>query len=118
MAFRYQIACSVLTYVRFGRRIECRSPGSLTVRLQMCSEQTAVGDEAAAEGALLMIVLRQGAVEIARRGRESVDERLSVEGCFTDAGGYMRSGNEGSITEECNAPEDDPRRFQIEDSLK
>jgi hypothetical protein len=77
-----------------------------------------VGDEAAAEGALLMIVLRQGSVEVARRGRQSVDERLCVEGCFTDAGGYMRSRNEGSITEECNAPEDDSRRLQIEDSLK
>ena len=75
-------------------------------------------DKAAAEGPLLMIVLRQGSVEVARRGSESVDERLSVEGCFTDAGGYMRSGNEGSITEECEAPEDDSRRFQIEDGLK
>ena len=65
-----------------------------------------------------MIVLRQGSVEVARRGRESVDERLSIEGSFTDAGGYMRSGNEGSITEERNPPEDDPRRFQIEDGLK
>jgi hypothetical protein len=77
-----------------------------------------VGDETAAKGALLMIVLRQGSVEVGRRGRESVDERLSVEGCFTDAGGYMRSSNAGSITEKCNAPEDDARRFQIEDSLK
>jgi hypothetical protein len=77
-----------------------------------------VGDEAAAERALLMIVLRQGSVEVARRGRESVDERLSVEGCLTDAGGYVWSGNEGSITEEGNAPKDDSRRFQIEDSLK
>jgi hypothetical protein len=77
-----------------------------------------VGDEAAAEGALLMIVLRQGPVEVARRGRESVDERLSVKGCFTDAGGYMRSRNEGSITEERNPPEDDTRRFQIKDGLK
>jgi hypothetical protein len=77
-----------------------------------------VGDDAAAEGALLMIVLRQGPGEVARRGRESVDKRLSVKGCFTDAGSYMRSGNEGGITDERNPPEGDPRRFQIEDGLK
>ena len=77
-----------------------------------------MSDEAAAEGALLIIVSRQGPVEVARRGRESVDERLSVKGCLTDASSDMGSGNEGSITEERNPPEDDPRRLQIEDGLK
>jgi hypothetical protein len=65
-----------------------------------------------------MIVLHQGPVEVAWRGRERVDKRLSVKGRLTNAGGYMRPGHERSVTEERNPPEGDPRRFQVKDGLK
>jgi hypothetical protein len=88
------------------------------VRLQVRSEQASARNKPTAEVALLVTVVRQGPIEIAGRGRQCVDKRLSVQGGFGDASGDMRSGNEGSVAEERNPPEDDLRRLQIEDSLK
>jgi len=81
------------------------------VRLQVRSEQAGARNKPAAEVALLVTVVRQGPIEIAGRGCECVDKRLSVQGGLGDAGGDMRSGNEGSIAEERNPPEDDLRRL-------
>ena len=81
------------------------------MRLQVRSEQAGARNKPAAEVALLVTVVRQGPIEIAGRGREFVDKRLSVQGGLGDAGGNMRSGNESSIAEERNPPEDDLRRL-------
>ena len=86
--------------------------------LQVRAEQTGTRNEPAAEMALLMIVLHQGAIEVAGRGSQCADKRVSVKGSLGDASGDMRSGNESSIAEERNPPEDDPRRLTIEDGLK
>jgi hypothetical protein len=105
VAFGDQVARAILAHVVLGHPfpwcvVACL--GLCAVRLQMRSEQASARNKPSAEAALLVTVVRQGPIEIAGRGRECLDKRLSIQGGLGDTGGDMRSSNESSIAEKRN----------------